>query len=533
MKKRLAFMFGVILCISLMFMGKTVDAKQTAVDWLVSQKLLVKSTFPDCGEIQKNPDRLITREEYITLLMKAAGQAESQKAFQKMEYKDKESISTEYRGYLGRADQLEILVYDGERVKAGKVLTKEAAAYFLGKLTGAAYYTPLTFKDCKKVSDAGIYIKGLEAVNVISAKSDDQYGTYKELSWNEAAKYIQKAEKQGLFKARTISKYGGDFMEVEEKNRLLRPYGMTAASDGSIYVADKGSNTIKRYENGAMRIVAGKYTGKDAYGEEIGGYRDDWAANAIFNHPEDLCITENGTIYVSDTQNHVIRQVKDGKVTTFAGNGQPGYMDGNGLSASFSEPKGITCDDKGNIYVADSGNHCIRKISPEREVTTFAGSEREGCRDGEGQKAAFSYPTDVLFVNGTWYVVDSGNQRICVIKDENLAAVSTLAGGSRGVYDQDGRIMSEFHDGKGKKAGFSSPYSIAADDKGNLYVTEASNGMVRKIDAEGNVTTIAGFSSPAWKQKPMALAQPSGILYTNGKLLITDAFQNTMFLCKQ
>lgn len=369
MKRRLAFMFGMILCISLMFAGRTVDAKekeeeQTAVDWLASQKLLVKSAFPDCGEIQKNPNRLITREEYITLLMKAAGQAESQKAFQKMRYEDKESISEEYRGYLGRADKLGILVYDGERVKAGKVLTKEAAAYFLGKLTGAAYFTPLTYKDCKKVSDAGIYIKGLEAADVISAKSGDRYEPDKELSWNEAAKYVKKAKKQGLFKAKTIFRYGGNFLELEEEKRLLRPYGMAAASDGSIYIADKGSNTIKRYENGAMRIIAGKYTGKDAYGEELGGYRDDWAANAIFNHPEDLCIMENGTIYVSDTNNHVIRQIKDGKVTTFAGNGQPGYMDGKGLSASFSEPKGITCDDKGNLYVADSGNHCIRKYFP-------------------------------------------------------------------------------------------------------------------------------------------------------------------------
>ena len=534
MKKYLVAVIAVIMCIGMAFAGNggkadARETKKTDVDWLVAEKILSKEAFSDVEKICKAPDRKITREEFLTLLMRAAGLSQNQKAYQEMDYKDKGEISREYRGYLGKAEKLGILVYDGRLVNPKDVLTKEAAAYYLGRLTGAAYYTPLKYTDCKKVSDAGIYIKGLLAANVIPAENEAKYAPGKKLSWKEAAGYIRKAEKQGLFSAKTIFVFGGTFLEEKEENRLLHPYGITAASDGSIYIADKGSNTIKRYENGAMRIVAGKYTGKDSYGEEIGGYRDDVAEAAMFNHPEDLCILKDGTIYVSDTNNHVIRQVKDGIVTTFAGSGEPGYADGTGLKASFSEPRGIACDEEGNLYVADSGNHCIRKISMEKEVTTFAGSGKEGCKEGKGEKAAFSYPTDIVFAGGVWYVVDSGNQRICRIKGEKEAAVTTVAGGSHGIYDEDGRVMSEFYDGKGTQAGFFSPYAAAADGKGNLYVTEASSGRIRKIDSMGNVATIAGFANPAWKKAAPAIAKPCGILFRDGKLLVTDMFQNSIF----
>lgn len=535
MKKYLTAVLAVSLCIGMAFMGNFVKAgtreiKKTDVDWLMAEGILKEKTFSGIDKIQKAPDRKITREEYLTLLIRAAGLSQNQKAYQKMDDRDKRNISPKYRGYIGKAEQLGILAYDGKPLSPKKVLTKADAAYYLGKLTGAAYYTPLAYKDCQKVSDAGIYIRGLLAANVIPAQNGIRYQPGKKLSWKEAAGYIRKAERQGLFSAKTISIYGGTFLEEKEENRLLCPYGIAAASDGSIYVADKGSNTIKRYENGTMRIIAGKYTGKDAYGGETGGYRDDLAAAAIFNHPEDLCITEDGTIFVSDTDNHVIRRIKDGKVTTFAGSGKLGYADGNGGQASFSEPRGIACDEEGNLYVADSGNNCIRKISKEKEVTTFVGSDKEGCKEGRGKEAAFSYPTDVICEGKTWYVVDSGNQRICRIKGEEQPEVTTVAGGGHGIYDKHSRVMSEFQDGRGKAAGFFSPYAVAADGKGHLYVTEAASGRIRKISEKGNVTTIAGFSKPAWEKVSNAIVKPCGILCIDGKVLVTDMFQNVIFL---
>lgn len=533
MKKYLAAVLAITLCIGMAFMGNIVEAgaretKKTDVDWLVAEGILQKKVFPEIDKIRKTPDRKITREEYLTLLIRAAGLSRNQKAYQKMDSREKKNISKKCRGYLGKAEQLGILDCDGKPVDPKKVLTKADAAYYLGKLTGAAYYTPLAYKDCQKVSDAGIYIKGLLAADVIPARNGTHYQPGKKLSWREAAGYLRKAEKQGLFSAKTISVYGGTFLEEKEENRLLCPCGITAASDGSIYVADKGSNTIKRYENGTMRIIAGKYTGKDAYGEETGGYRDDLAASAIFNHPEDLCITEDGTIFVSDTDNHVIRRIKDGKVTTFAGSGKMGYADGNGGQASFFEPRGIACDEEGNLYVADSGNNCIRKISKEKEVTTFVGSDKEGCKEGRGKEAAFSYPTDVIYEGETWYVVDSGNQRICRIKGDAQPEVTTVAGGGHGIFDKHSRVMSEFQDGRGKEAGFFSPYAIAADGKGNLYVTEASSGRIRKISEKGYVTTIAGFSKPVWKKASQTITNPCGILCTDGKILVTDRFQSVI-----
>jgi sugar lactone lactonase YvrE len=165
--------------------------------------------------------------------------------------------------------------------------------------------------------------------------------------------------------------------------------------------------------------------------------------------------------------------INAGVVTTFAGSIAAGYADGTGTAAAFSGPRGVAVDPSGNVYVVDSGNNMIRKITPASVVTTFAGSA-----------ASFSNPYGIAVDStGNVYVTDIGNFNIHKITPTGV--VTTLAGSTaRGSTD-----------GTGTGASFSFSYGVAVDSNGNVYVADTANHMIRKITAQGVVTTVAGSTT--------------------------------------
>jgi sugar lactone lactonase YvrE len=206
------------------------------------------------------------------------------------------------------------------------------------------------------------------------------------------------------------------------------------------------------------------------------------ALSATFHGPNSVAVDSKGNIYVADYLNYLIRKIsRDGIVSTLAGSGMPGNSNGNGTAASFNLPRGIAVDANGNVYVADSFNNLIRKITPTGNVSTFAGSGIAGSDNGLATQASFRGPAAITIDKaGYLYVCEPASFLVRKISPDGL--VSNLAGtGSPGETN-----------GPALSATFDSPLSIAIDTAGNIYVSEFPNELIRKISAAGIVSTLAG-----------------------------------------
>jgi TolB-like protein len=261
---------------------------------------------------------------------------------------------------------------------------------------------------------------------------------------------------------------------------LTKPTGVAVDPSGNIYIAD--------FPNHSIRQVMADGTTKDFAGERgSSGGRNGIGTTARFSNPADVAIGPDRAFYVADCDNHVIRKISPGRVvTTFAGQmGQGGHADGPASSAKFKYPTAVTVDPAGNVYVADIGNHVVRKITANGIVSTLAGAPGEtGSEDGAGSTARFNQVHGVGADRaGNVYAADFGNHTVRKITPEGV--VTTLAGhaGSPGS-----------NDGPGSEARFCAPYSVAADAAGNVYVADTSNHTIRKIAVDGIVSTVAGLA---------------------------------------
>ena len=259
------------------------------------------------------------------------------------------------------------------------------------------------------------------------------------------------------------------------------PYGLSATSTGTIYVADSYNREIRKITSAsAVTTLAGSAT---TDGGGVGSTNGTGRAARFFN-PNGVTVTGT-TVYVADSNNSTIRKITStGAVTSFAGTARrPGSADGMGSVAQFQYPCGVAADKAGNVYVADTSNNTIRKITSAGVVTTLAGTAGVfGSADGTGSAAQFYYPYAVAVdASGNVYVADTYN--FTVRKITPIGVVTTLAGraGNSGYID-----------GTGSAARFSYLYGIAVDSAGNVYVPDSGYNTVRKITPAGIVTTLVG-----------------------------------------
>lgn len=253
------------------------------------------------------------------------------------------------------------------------------------------------------------------------------------------------------------------------------------------------------------------------------GYAEGDGATARFSNAEGIAVGSScGLVFVADMMNHRIRQydIATGMVSTLAGSGTAGSSDGTGAAASFNYPQAVAADGNCNVYVADTSNNMIRKITRQGVVSTVAGATTKGRLDGAGTAASFWYPTAVaLDGKGNLFVADGNNNLIRKIVLSS-AEVSTVAGtGAAG--NANGAALTA--------ASFNSPRGLAVDAAGIVYVADSSNNLIRKIDTAGQVSTLAGsgaVGSADGTGTQATFSFPHGMaLDAAGNLILADGTQ--------
>ena len=291
---------------------------------------------------------------------------------------------------------------------------------------------------------------------------------------------------------------GGPAVEAE----LYNPYGVAVDGAGNLYIADTFNHRIRKVDSsGVITTIAG--TGERGFSGDEGPAVEAWLYN-----PYGVAVDGAGNLYIADTDNHRIRKVDStGTITTVAGTGERGFGGDGGpaTAAQLAPPAGVAVDGAGNLYIADRGNHRIRKVDSTGTITTVAGTGERGFGGdgGPATAARLTFPRGVAVDSaGNLYIVDRGNHRIR--KVDSAGVITTVAGTGERDFSGDG--------GPAVEAELYYPLGVAVDEAGNLYIADTDNHRIRKVDSTGTITTIAA-----------GLYYPNGVAVDEaGNLYIAD-----------
>ena len=295
--------------------------------------------------------------------------------------------------------------------------------------------------------------------------------------------------------------------------RFYLPQGVAVDTAGNVFVADSFNHTIRKVTSSGVVTTLAGLAGSS-------GSTDGTGSAARFHSPTSVAVDTAGNVFVADTTNQTIRKVTSaGVVTTLAGSaGSSGSDDGTGSAARFNSPQGVSVNSAGNVFVADRLNHTIRRVTSAGVVTTLAGlAGSSGSTDGTGSAARFNSPrSTAVDSSGNVFVADATNHTIR--KVTSAGVVTTLAGsaGSSGSAD-----------GTGSAARFYLPQGVAVDSAGNVFVGDSFNYTIRKVTSAGVVTTLAGsagnFGSADGTGSAARIGQPMGVAVDGaGNVFVAD-----------
>jgi sugar lactone lactonase YvrE len=296
---------------------------------------------------------------------------------------------------------------------------------------------------------------------------------------------------------------------------MAKPTNVAADAAGNIYIADAHNHRVRLVD------TSGKIT--TFAGNGVQGFLGDGgpATSASLNTPTSVAV-HNNTVYIADSENNVIRAVSGGTITTFAGSGvgAEGYSGDGGpaIAALLNCPRGVAVDANGNMFIADTKNHVVRHVVG-GTITTLAGNGQQGFQGDNGLAIAASLDTPssiAVDLSGNVFIADTHNQRI---RKVSAGKISTFAGnGALGFIGEGTPAVN---------AAFDHPLGVSADGLGNVFITDSNNQRVRRVDTTGTITTVVANGQEAFfgDSGPPLLASldtPSAALPLNGRLLVTD-----------
>jgi len=310
--------------------------------------------------------------------------------------------------------------------------------------------------------------------------------------------------------------YSGDSGQATSA-QLNTPQAVASDSSGNLYIADTVNNAVRKVTAaGVISTIAGN--GTAGSGGDGGA-----STSAQLHSPQGIAVDASGNVYVADTQNARVRKISNGAINTVAGSGTAGFGGDSGAatSAQLNIPAGLAVDGASNLYIADFSNNRVRKVTPGGTITTLAGNGLAGYA-GDGGPATGAQLTTPMGVatdsSGNVYIADTGNNAVRMVNSSGI--ISTVAGNGLAGYSGDG--------GQAVLAMVGSPTGVAVDPSGNLYISDGSL-RVRKVYSSGFINTIAGngargYSGDGGVALSATMDGPAGIaLASNGNLYIADS----------
>jgi len=303
---------------------------------------------------------------------------------------------------------------------------------------------------------------------------------------------------------------------------MVSPYGVAVDGSGNIFVAEFGTNRIRKID------TSGNIT--TAVGDGNQGFAGDGGpANKVeMNQPTAVAVDASGNVYFADSQNNRIRKLAGGNVTTIAGNGQLSHSGDGGaaISAQLNAPLGVAVDGSGNLYIADTANNVVRKVATNGAITNFAGngSAGNGGDGGAATSAQLSAPRGLAVDSaGNLYIADAQNHKVRKVSG---GTISTVAGSGTQGFGGDG--------GAAGSAQLNTPFGVTVDGAGNLYIAEFGGNRVRKVTSGGTISTVAGngvagYSGDAGSPTSAQLNGPQAVaLDSVGNVYIADTANNRL-----
>ena len=320
-----------------------------------------------------------------------------------------------------------------------------------------------------------------------------------------------------------IEVYDGIWDVRRYSDEFYYPIGITLSAEG-IVVADSMSDRIQIID----RLQNRRIGSPGQYGLsylDSGALSDGYRESALFMKPSGVALAPDGTIIISDTGNNVIRKMDDTFVITIAGNGEAGYQDGREGEVRFDSPRAVAVGSDGSIYVADTMNHCIRRIDTRGNVALLAGVPgQSGYEDGASGQAMFNEPSGLyLSDDGALYVADSANHSIRKIENGTVTTIAGQPGEIDRGYPQGGYI-----DGNNSIARFNFPRDVTMLPDGSLLVADSMNHAVRRITPDATTTLVGGGVADQYYKSAenLKISRPEGIHADRGTLYISDTLNN-------
>src|SRR4051812_26071168 len=280
------------------------------------------------------------------------------------------------------------------------------------------------------------------------------------------------------------------------KTGLAAPEGMASTPDGALLVADSSANVVRRVaSDGTATVIAGTTRGFSGDGGP--------ATQAQLDHPSDVALGPDGAIYIADEGNNRIRRVAGGRISTFAGTGEGDYTGDGGpaAAATLDEPSDVAVDGGGALYIVDRANHAVRRVGPDGVIATLAGNGSPGFAGdgGVATKARLHSPRDVSVrdSDGSVFIADGGNHRVRRIDPDGT--ISTVAGNGIDGFHGDG--------GAATAANLDTPSAVLPLRDGGFLIADAGNATLRKVASEGTIDTVAGNGTPGFRGDGAPAAQ--------------------------